>query len=837
MREWSYKNLDGRNLLIDKLVEAYMNSLAADVTIISGNHGSGKSYVLFEVITKIQAKHNSNKKIKVYFAEDDRLTLYNAPENLLDDIEMGISLPLRWGIGLDISTSTSQKSSESQFNHICNLLKKKFSCDILICLPKYTEQDKKIKLLVNMLITNLSRLKKIFKHKMYFLISDLDKSCLNTFMDDLSIDKIVLEDYEEKDILEYLVKKHKVIVDQEEIVEKIKQIKKICASNLKLVDFLYVDFVKQNLDFFRALDSVVSYRINQLKKDGLERNVSEYDMEDIILTSSISLKSFGSQEIAMVSHKSAEAVRESLQLANKQVILKKDSFNFYDFICEEIQLILKRELICKNKERYLDYYNYYTEQEQDQYYLRAYYLWAYNNCLMDDIFALLILAYSEALNFNNLNQIKKIEELIIEDKEKLFIEDYNSIKSFYSMLKENNTDPTQLKKAYNNLQKDYFEILLKAELARVYFLYMYKYYSPWDIDLKHILNQIVQYAQEPIYLSVSKYPIQMVAVDEAVLRLRIIYDIAPYILDAINDADLFAKMYDLSSKLSNNIRTSQSSKSIAKYMENVFNRKAFLFVNQTQCNIFYDKAKKYFYDNQIWDEYCITLICEAGTDIVIQKYKEALQCCWKAKQISLEKEIEIPQPQKLRNNIIIADFFRYEEVHSPKNCFLYAKKVARKLQKCLLRVPCATEFVIITNICSLYLYAGDVSEYIKYKKYLERLIKCDDVSDVSDDDIDDFYRYYFAWFEAYRYISEKNWIQAKEIAGNLDDFVPALFKKQEVFWEKKLLALKEIIDEKREINGYDFSRNLVPLKRRASELAKFFCRGLMLSDIQYTSYD
>ena len=60
--------------------------------------------------------------------------------------------------------------------------------------------------------------------------------------------------------------------------------------------------------------------------------------------------------------------------------------------------------------------------------------------------------------------------------------------------------------------------------------------------------------------------------------------------------------------------------SIAKYMENVFNRKAFLFVNQTQCNIYYDKAKKYFYDNQIWDEYCITLICEAGTDIVIQKY-------------------------------------------------------------------------------------------------------------------------------------------------------------------------------------------------------------------------
>ena len=43
--------------------------------------------------------------------------------------------------------------------------------------------------------------------------------------------------------------------------------------------------------------------------------------------------------------------------------------------------------------------------------------------------------------------------------------------------------------------------------------------------------------------------------------------------------------------------------------------------------------QKYFYDNQIWDEYCITLICEAGTDIVIQKYNEAIQACRKAMQV------------------------------------------------------------------------------------------------------------------------------------------------------------------------------------------------------------
>ena len=87
------------------------------------------------------------------------------------------------------------------------------------------------------------------------------------------------------------------------------------------------------------------------------------------------------------------------------------------------------------------------------------------------------------------------------------------------------------------------------------------------------------------------------------------------------------------------------------------------------------------------------------------------------------------------------------------------------------------------------------------------------------------------------YILEEEWEQAEKIACNLEGFVPSLFKKQEVFWDKKLLALKEIITAQRKVDGYDFCRNLVPLKRRASELAVFFCRGLMLSDIQYTSYD
>ena len=114
---------------------------------------------------------------------------------------------------------------------------------------------------------------------------------------------------------------------------------------------------------------------------------------------------------------------------------------------------------------------------------------------------------------------------------------------------------------------------------------------------------------------------------------------------------------------------------------------------------------------------------------------------------------------------------------------------------------------------------------------------CNDVSDIEDDDIDDFYRYYFAWFEVYRCILDAEWNRADVIIENLNGFVPALFQKQEVFWDKKLLALKQIVADQKIIDGYSFCNNLVPLKRRASELAAFFCRGLMLSDLQYTSYD
>lgn len=838
MREYTYENLDGRNALIDKLVNEYTTATAAEATVVIGNHGCGKSYALYEVINKIQSMNDYQDKIHVYIAEGEKLVLYGSASKFsADNVEASISLPLRWGCGMNIALSGSSKSSESQFNHICNLLKKHFSTNILICLPKYSEQHSKVKLLTHLLVTNLPRLKKAFKHKIFFLISDLEDSCINDFLECTSINKMILKDYEETDIIQYLNEKHSLVLNHTEIREKLSQIKKICASNLKLIDFLYVDFVEQSLDFFRALDSVVTYRLSQLKRDGLQRNVSEYDMEDIILTSSISLKSFSSHEIAMVTHKQIESVREGLNLAQNQIILHRNALSLYTFICDEIQQIFQTELNKKNRERYLDYYNYYCEHEQDQYYLRAYYLLMYLGHISNEVFALLMLSYSEAVNFSNVAQKEKIASLIYKDESTTFHNDFAMIESFYKLLDLNSTAYDNLRSVYNKIIQDYYELPLKAELARAFFHFAYRNYEPWNPSIKRTLHYLCQCAEESLHLSLSQYPLNIKRIDETVVRLRIIYDISPYILDVFNDIDLFTRMYDLSNILRRETSVSQAGKSIAQYMENVYNRKAFLFVNQTQCYIYYEKAKKYFYDNEIWDEYCITLICEAGTNIVIQKYEEAIELCRKAKQFSSSNNILIPYPQKMKNNTIIASFFQYEQTHQKKQCFIYAHKAARKLQKNLQKIPCATEFVIITNICSLYLYSGDVTNYSKYKKYLERLMCAKDVADINDEDIDDFYRYYFAWFEVYKCISENNWSQALQIAKNLEGFIPSLFKKQEIFWDKKLLALNKIISNRKSIDGYEFCRNLVPLHRRASELAAFFCRGLMLSDLQYTSYD
>ena len=347
-----------------------------------------------------------------------------------------------------------------------------------------------------------------------------------------------------------------------------------------------------------------------------------------------------------------------------------------------------------------------------------------------------------------------------------------------------------------------------------------------------ILEWCKEFAKNELCLDVP-----YISADETILRLRIIYDIAPCVLDCLNQYDEFQVLFEKSKELSRRNTKALYGRNLGLYIENVFNRKAFLFVNQTQCTIYYHKAKKYFKENEIWDEYCITLVCEAGTDIVLQQYEEAIDCCNQVLLICQNKNIQLPLIEKLYNNKIIAEFLLYEKTSiNQKTRDSAAKKAIKELKKLLLSRSCATEFVILTNICSLSLYCNNDKQYTVYKQKIEKLYGCQDISDIDDLLIDDFYRYYFSWFELYRNIRDERWDNAETIINKLEGFVPSLFRKQEVFWDQKNTAIKELITSQKVINSYDFCNNLVKCSQRENVLAKFFHRGLMLSDLQYTSY-
>lgn len=230
-------------------------------------------------------------------------------------------------------------------------------------------------------------------------------------------------------------------------------------------------------------------------------------------------------------------------------------------------------------------------------------------------------------------------------------------------------------------------------------------------------------------------------------------------------------------------------------------------------------------------------MCEAGTDIVIQQYEEALKCCNKAISVCEDKNIQLPLIEKLHNNKIIAEFLLKEKnTTSQKNRLSIARNAIKALKQLLMSRQCATEYVILTNICSLCLYCNNDKQYLSYKRKIEKLYDCKDISDIDDTNIDDFYRYYFSWFELFRNIRDEHWADADLRCNKLKDFVPALFQKQDIFWEQKNNAVKELVSSRQAITPYDFCHNLVKCNQREKSLAQFYHRGLMLSDLQYTSY-
>jgi len=823
MKKYSCSTLQGRDKLAQELIEKYNNHIASKITLLSGNCGSGKSYVIKQIFQKL-------KKCSVYINRGDEFVTNDKLKTIsLNSFSFSIGLAsFSGGLGVGFQNHTPQYQ----------YIKKILNCKnpVLFCIDNFSQASPTIKSFFKKIIENIDSINKEVTHPIYFLITDYPCNKLENQFLNLSpyIETIELLPYNEKDIVEYLKIRHIPCLVTDEAKEKINNVYKICNGNLSLVDFLFVDIQIQSSSYFKALEYIVSFRLESLKTKGKEKNIDEFEMEDIILSSALCIKNFTTTDIAQITYRNPNTVANSLNIAKNDIIIDKNDDCSFVFHCQEIQSILSKYGLNKCKERLLYYYKYYTENEQDEYYNRAYYLIKYFDKIIPQAFSLLILSYISSLKLSDYNTIEKTIKLInksASNEQKCL---FQQIVSFCASMRNDNAIEN-LYQQYNNIIDNELELPALGEISNLFFNYIYRKYLPHSSITKDILNKCLQYALNPIPLEYISNPIGLENNDETIIRLSIIYSISPYILDVQNDIELFQRLLNMSKTLSLNAKTHKT-KGLANYVENVFNRKAFLFANQTQCGIFYKKALTFFKANHLWLDYCITLVNEAGTEIVIQNYDNAIKNCKKAIQIAKEQQLTLPQIAKLFNNLLIARFLKFE---NNTNDLLKCKTMARKTYKLLIKqlkdIPCATEFVLITNICSLSLYSDDEDIYLKYKERLEELMECKDVSNVLDMDVDDYYRYYFAWFEIYKDIKNGLWENASNKANLIDAFVPTLFKKQEIFWEKKDKALFEIINNKTVIDPYEFCNRLVKTERRETILSKFFFRGLMLSDLQYTS--
>ena len=818
----AYMGLESRDNLAKELVQLYTNKNAPTISCITGNHGTGKSYVIHKIINQLTA----NKKISIYqnfgdsFVAFDSKSTKNTPNSL--SLSGGNAIfSLGFGVGWE--------KKDTSYNRIRNLLAKILVSDILFCVDGLSNADSGVRAMIMLIIQHIQKLQNDFKVTIYILVTEIDID--NIFIN--HYERIVeynLLKYKFSDIKMYLTQNHKIVSLQE---QEIKTISELCNGNLNLVEFMYEEKITYGSNFLDAMEKVCQIRIEQLKQLGKKENLDETELEEVIYSASLNIKEFTAEILSEVVKQEEKKIYRELNIAKEEALIIQNLNNYYDFCSYEIKSHLAEQTIPKRKEWLLAYYVYYTNNEQDQYFYRAYYLMKYQGKLTMASFSLLMLSYSVAFEMRDIVKTKQIREVLCNSTyiPEQYIKIFENIESFYNLL-HTNDNGNILKEAFYNINLDELDLPLRAELTRAYFHYLYVNSNMNNAKSLLILEWCKEFSKNELCLDIP-----YISFDETILRLRIIYDIAPCVLDCLNQYDEFQVLFEKSKELSRRNIKSLYGRNLGLYIENVFNRKAFLFVNQTQCAIYYHKAKKYFKINEIWDEYCITLVCEAGTDIVLQQYDEAIGCCNQVLLICQDKNIQLPLIEKLYNNKIIAEFLSYEKTTlNQRSRDSAAKKAIKELKKLLLSRSCATEFVILTNICSLSLYCNNDKQYTIYKKKIEKLYGCQDISDIDNLLIDDFYRYYFSWFELYRNIRDEHWDNAKIIINKLEGFVPSLFRKQEVFWNQKNAAIKELITSQKVINSYDFCNNLVKYPQRENVLARFFHRGLMLSDLQYTSY-
>ena len=565
MKSETICGFSSRNELIERLVDEYKNHTASKIILLTGPSGCGKSYVA----NKVVSKSYKPPLMRSYINHGDSFITPSPAGNLskpkIDNLSFSAGFPF-FSAGIDIGVHRE----ESQYNRLKALLHSLPNSNLLFCLDGLSTAHSHVKSMIKILLSHRDDLERALASEIYFLFTDTnDDVCASMETGADMITHFAFHPYNADDILVYLRSKHLKLMITDTVKQNIQQIQKISNGNLYLADFLFVDITSRNSNYFEALEHVIKIRLSKLKKNGLSKEISEADMEDIILSSSLSLQPFTTVEISSVTNRNDNTVAQSLDMAKEDAILDKNHDCFYDFPCPEIKSALEQQSIEKRKERLLHYYQYYTENEQDEYYIRAFYLVKYYESITPQAFALLGLAFASGFSMLNNDFLTKIDDLLQRYGVAEQREAFQEIRTFYEMINQSLGEPAQgtLYALYLKLRRSDFELPLKAELCRTYFHYLYRTRSPFDKDLNLISQECLSYVNHEILLTSTANPIKFKPSDETIVRLNIIYCLAPYLLDVLNRVDDFTELYKLSQTLSTAC-SSKSAKGLGQYIEN-----------------------------------------------------------------------------------------------------------------------------------------------------------------------------------------------------------------------------------------------------------------------------
>lgn len=813
------KNDFGNRSNIIKQVVNKINSCPSNFFCFVGKNGTGKKFVLEKVENLLKNKFKIYKIVgDSIFEKREKIFIHN--------------LSFSFSLGNFVALSlTASKNENTKVNYIISNLKTlSFKKNIMISAADYDILDPVSRDFLYVLISNKNIIESKLKQKITVIIT----SNYNYFYGKFNTNLIEFPDYSKEDLKKYLVQ-YLHYFEFEVTPEKLSKLFALCGTNLNLVNFYHKCIFDDDITIDDSIEALIDQKLNYYIIAGQKYNLSKSVLRDIMYVSSLSVNLLFPRMISDVIHKDEGDINNGFSCATEEYFFKKLNDDIYalpnySFVSDEIKRCLLKTALCEYRVQLINYYNFMSRCMGDEYFERAEYLFNYFETINEYVFTLLILSLSKSFLLN---------DDITKEKINIYINKHadNNINKLYSLIFEAYSEyyAKNYKRSLDLLKKlDYstMNAILSTELRRMLFKSGELGYCTSKVEMRQLVTQLYNYIERDLTL-VDLQGFE--DIDEKILSLRIIFDIAPYVLDVRNDKELFSKLYDKSLLIVNYIDKNFLKKSFSHYVLNVFNRKAFLFATPDVALLYYEEAAAYFRENKIMEQLAITLASKSGIDIALHNYEDSISEIEEALKIINSNNLKIQQIDKIYNNLYIAKFLDYEFNHiSVSDIRKYALQVIGKLDNLLSSEANGKNHVILTNLASLSLYINDENRYHKYKFKIETSLKCKDVSNLDDHSINDFYRYHFAWYEFYRNLCHQKWKVCNCIIDKLTGFYPSVFhdiKKMNA----RIESARFLVNNKMIPNVREYCINF--LKYSNSPIEDYESRGLLLSDLQFTSLD